>query len=104
MTTIDRVVGQTRQGAGLLHVYVQPRSSRNRICNIHGDALKVAITAPPVEGKANKAIIRFFAKLFGVAPKDVVLVAGEQSRSKTLQFPTVGEQQIKDQLQQHLES
>ena len=49
-----------------LQVYVQPRASRNRIAGIHGNAVKVCVTAPPVENKANEAVVHFFADLFGV--------------------------------------
>lgn len=100
----DDVVRQTKQGQGLLRVYVQPRSSRNRIYGIHGDSLKVAITAPPLEGRANKAIILLFAKLFSVPKKDVTLLAGEQSRIKTLLFSGLSAADLKERLLSHLES
>ena len=101
---IDKVVDQTKQGEGLLRVYVQPRSSRNGICGIHGDSLKVAITAPPLEGRANKAVILLFSKLFSIRRKDVALVAGEQSRFKTVLFTTLSAADIKELLLAHLES
>jgi len=101
---LDDVVRQTKRGQGLLRVYVQPRSSRNRICGIHGDSLKVAITAPPLEGRANKAIILLFAKLFSVPKKDVTLFAGEQSRIKTLLFSGLSAADLKERLLSHLES
>lgn len=100
----DDVVRQTKQGQGLLRVYVQPRSSRNGICGIHGDSLKVAITAPPLGGRANKAIIQLFAKLFSVPKRDVTLLTGEQSRLKTLLFSGLSAAELKEQLVSHLES
>ena len=67
-------------------------------------SLKVAITAPPVEGRANKSITQFFAKLFSVPKKDVILLAGEQSRFKTLVFSNLSGMEIKEQLLLHFES
>lgn len=100
--SVDGVVGQTQQGQGLLRVYVQPRASRNEICGIHGDALKVALTAPPVEGRANKAVIGFFSHCFSVRKKDVRLLSGEQSRFKTLLFASLSAQEIREQLAPYL--
>ena len=63
-------------------VYVQPRASRNKIAGMHGNAIKVYVTAPPVENKANGAVIHLFADLFGV-PKSVVSIkSGRQGRKK----------------------
>lgn len=65
-----------------LDLYIQPKASRDTICGLHGDELKLAITAPPVEGKANKAVIAYLAKLFGVSKSCVSIVSGRQSRHK----------------------
>ncbi len=65
-----------------LDLYIQPKASRDTICGLHGDELKLAITAPPVEGKANKAVIAYLAKLFGVSKSCVSIVSGLQSRHK----------------------
>ncbi len=102
MSAVAGVVGQTRQGLGLLRVYVQPRASRNEICGIHGDALKVAITAPPVEGKANKAVILFFSRCLSVRKKDVRLLSGEQSRLKTLVFESLSARELQELLAPYL--
>jgi uncharacterized protein (TIGR00251 family) len=66
----------------ILDVYVQPRASRDEISGLHGDLLKVRITAPPVDGKANRHLIGFFAELFGVAKSEVILLRGELGREK----------------------
>ncbi len=68
----------------LLHCQLQPRSSRNEIIGIHGDRLKICITAPPVDGKANKHLIAAAAKWFGTAKRQVSIVRGETGRQKTL--------------------
>ena len=98
----DTIVNQTKKGHGLLRVYVQPRASRNEVCGIHGDSLRVAITAPPLEGKANRAVIQLCAKLFSVQKKDVTLMRGEHSRFKTVRFSSLTAGDIKKRLQSHL--
>ena len=69
-----------------MRVYVQPRASRAKVQGVHDGALKVAITAPPVDGEANAALIKLLAKHFGVARSTVSLVAGERSRNKTVEL------------------
>ena len=64
------------------NVYVQPRSSRNRVAGMHGNAIKICVTAPPVENKANGAVIHFFADLFGVPKSAVSIKSGRQGRNK----------------------
>jgi uncharacterized protein (TIGR00251 family) len=68
----------------VLSVRVQPRASRDELAAPLADALKVRITAPPVDGKANAHLAAFLAKTFGVAKSDVVLESGESSRIKRL--------------------
>jgi len=67
-----------------LNVHIQPKSSFNRIGGIHGDALKICITAPPVDGKANKAVIAFIANLLGIPKSAVTIRSGLRSRTKRL--------------------
>jgi uncharacterized protein (TIGR00251 family) len=72
-----------RDGRDLvLNVHLQPRASRDEIVGAQGTRLKIRITAPPVEGKANVHLLRFLAKAFGVARSQVVLLSGETSREK----------------------
>lgn len=70
----------------LLDIHLQPRASRDEIVGPHGTALKVRITAPPVDGQANVHLQKFIARAFGVARSAVVLVAGETSRNKRLRI------------------
>jgi uncharacterized protein (TIGR00251 family) len=70
----------------LLHIYVQPRASRDEIVGYHGDRLKVRITAPPVDGKANEHLLKFLMKVFGVARHQITITAGKQGRYKRLQI------------------
>lgn len=65
-----------------LALYIQPKASHNTFLGLHGEELKLAITAPPVDGKANKAVIAFLAKFFGVAKSSITIKSGLQSRHK----------------------
>lgn len=73
-----------RDGGFLLRVHVQPRASKSEIAGLHGDAVKVRLRAPPVDGAANEELIRFIAELLDVRRDDVSLVSGATSRSKRL--------------------
>jgi uncharacterized protein (TIGR00251 family) len=70
-------------------VRVQLQASRSAISGVLGDALKVALAAPPVEGRANEALIRFFAELFAVPRSAVEIVSGESSRNKLVRVAGV---------------
>lgn len=72
---------QTAEGTEL-RLLVQPRASRNKLVGLQGDALKIALTAPPVDGAANQACAVFLAKLIGLPKSSVRLVAGAASRHK----------------------
>lgn len=72
----------------LVRVHAQPRSSRNAFAGIHGGALKLRVTAPPVDGKANGLIAEVLAKLFRVPKTAVSLNSGAQSKHK--RFRVVG--------------
>lgn len=65
-----------------IRLHVQPKASKSRIVGIHDGCLKIAVTAPPVEGKANKAVVKFLADLLGVPVRDVTVKSGSQSRRK----------------------
>ena len=79
------------QGDGwiVIDVRVQPRSSSEGITGIMNGALKVRLTAPPVEGKANKALQAFLAKRLGIAKGDVEIVQGRSSRDKRVRLTGV---------------
>jgi uncharacterized protein (TIGR00251 family) len=65
-------------------IKVHPRAKKNAITGELGDALKVSLTAPPVEGKANEACIDFFAKLLEVPRSSITIAAGQASRNKVI--------------------
>ncbi len=70
-------------------VRVAPRASRNAILGLHGDALKVALTAPPVEGAANAALAKLLAKRLGVSKSAVTIVRGAKGRDKLIEVAGV---------------
>lgn len=65
-----------------LILHVQPGAKQTTVAGLHGDALKIRLAAPPIEGRANEALLRFIADIFKVTLRDVVLKQGEQSRHK----------------------
>lgn len=65
-------------------VKVHPRARKDAVTGEVGEALKVALTAPPVEGRANEAVVEFFAKLLRVSRSSVTIAAGESSRQKII--------------------
>jgi uncharacterized protein (TIGR00251 family) len=70
----------------VLTLHVQPGAKRTEVAGTHGDALKLKLAAPPVEGKANAALIAFLAERFGVPQRAVTLLRGETSRQKVLRI------------------
>lgn len=65
-----------------LSLHVQPGAKRTEVTGTHGEALKVRLAAPPIDGKANEELIRFLAEAFGVPKRRVELLNGEASRKK----------------------
>ena len=73
------------KGEGVvLEVHVQPRASRNEWAGIHHGCLKVRLTAPPVEGAANRECIKFLAELLDIPKSDLEIVGGHKSRQKSI--------------------
>ena len=70
----------------IIRVRVLPRTSKNQIVGIDGGVFKVKLTAPPVEGKANKALVQFLAKKLGLPKRDIEIVSGEHSREKSIRI------------------
>lgn len=77
-----------RVGAGVVDVLVRvvPRASRSRLAGVLGDRLKVQVTAPPVEGEANREVSDLLARSAGLAARDASIAAGSSSRSKTVRL------------------
>ena len=72
-----------RDGASV-EVFVRPRAAKDAIAGVHGTGLRVKVKAPPVEGRANRAVEELFARLLGLPRSAVTVVTGESSRHKTI--------------------
>lgn len=82
-----------RPGGVVISVVVQPRARRPSLAGEHGGALKVAVTAPALSGRANRALCELLATRLGVAPSAVTVVAGARARRKRLTVDGVGAQE-----------
>jgi uncharacterized protein (TIGR00251 family) len=79
-------------------VKVQPRARRNAVVGQLGDALKVALTAPPVEGRANEACIDFFTELLKVPRASITIVSGQSSRNKVIRVAGISAEELRRRL------
>jgi uncharacterized protein (TIGR00251 family) len=75
----------------ILHCHLQPKAAKDEIVGPHGDRLKMRITAPPIEGKANAHLIKWLSKLCKVPQRHITILQGELGRQKTvlIQAPAV---------------
>ena len=75
-----------------LRLHIQPGAKKTEVVGLHGNALKIRLAAPPVDGKANHALIGFIAERLGVAKSAITLKSGHSSRRKVLEIrPTNGD-------------
>jgi uncharacterized protein len=79
-------------------IKVHPRARKNAITGTVGDALKLALTAPPVDGKANQAVIEFFADLFAITRSSVTIASGETSRTKVIRVSGISADHVRQRL------
>jgi len=79
-------------------IKVQPRARKNAVVGTLGDALKVSLTAPPVDGKANQACIDFFAKLLKVPRSSVTIAAGQTNRNKVIHVAGLSAKEVETRL------
>ncbi|MBK8248046.1 MAG: DUF167 domain-containing protein [Gemmatimonadetes bacterium] len=75
-------------------VHVQPRASRSEVLGRHGDALKVRLQAPPVDGAANDALVELLASALGVPRREIRLVAGQTARRKVVEVPEAAQSRV----------
>jgi uncharacterized protein (TIGR00251 family) len=87
-----------KESSVTLKVRLQPRASRDGIDGLHGDALKVKVTAPPLEGKANKAVKKLLAGKLGLSPSQIEVIAGERSREKLLRISGISRAEMEKAL------
>jgi len=83
----------------IMNLWIIPRASKNAIQGLHGNALKVRIQAPPVEGKANQALIKFLSKQWHVPRANIEILSGETGRQKRVLL-----HKVSDSLRQQLRS
>jgi uncharacterized protein (TIGR00251 family) len=79
-------------------VKVHPRAKKNAVTGEIGDALKLSLTAPPAEGRANQACIEFFAKLLKVPRSSVTIASGQSSRNKLIRVAGLSAEEVKERL------
>jgi len=91
-------IRDTPRGASFA-VRVQPRARKNAVLGEIGEALKIALTAPPVEGRANEACLSFLAELLKVPRSSITITAGESSRNKMIRVAGISAAEIAGRLQ-----
>jgi len=90
-------IRDTPQGV-TFSIRVQPRARKNAIVGELGDALKLALTAPPVEGRANEACIEFLAEFLKVPRSSITIAAGETSRNKVIRVAGMSANELRRRL------
>lgn len=68
----------------LLRIYVQPASSKAEVVGMHGDRLKIKVTSPPEDNRANQEVLELIRNLLGIRKSEIELIRGEKSRQKDL--------------------
>lgn len=89
MLRVGEVIGGVR-----LEIRVQPRSSRNQVVGEQAGALKVKLTAPPVDGEANAALVAFLSRYLKIPRKDINLIKGETSRNKIIEIMGISSEEL----------
>jgi uncharacterized protein (TIGR00251 family) len=88
-----------RSGTGVsFAVRVHPRAKKNWIAGELGAALKVSLTSPPIDGRANEACVEFFAKLLKVPRTSVTIASGQNSRNKVVRVAGLSAEQVRERL------
>jgi uncharacterized protein (TIGR00251 family) len=83
-------------------VRVVPRASRNKIAGIHDGAVRIRLTAPPVDGAANEALIGFLANVLRVPKRDIELVSGQTAQTKVVSVSGLSTEEVEARLRSHL--
>ena len=82
-----------------IKVKIVPGSSKNKIIGVYNDSLKITITTPPVEGKANKKCIAYLAKYFDVAKSKIEIVSGQTSKNKFIKIYDINQKEFLDKIE-----
>ena len=92
-------MGKKKEGDSvILHVAVQPKASEDRVVGFHGETLKVKVTAPPTEGKANQRLIKVLAERLNIGQSNIEIIQGHKSRRKVLRIWNVSLDQVSNAL------
>lgn len=83
----------------VIKVKIVPGSSKNKIVGVYNDALKITITTPPVEGKANKKCITYLAKYFNVAKSKVEIISGQTSKNKLIKIYDISQENFLERIE-----
>lgn len=86
---------QSVDGGVRVHVHAQPGAKRTEVVGIYGDAIKIRVQAPPVEGRANEELVRFLAEAVGVSRSQVTLTRGDTNRSKSFLISGASEDDVR---------
>jgi len=86
------------EGGVILRVQVQPRASRDEIAGAHGDAIKIRVTSPPVEGAANTHLLALLAKKLGIPRSRLEFRAGSTSRLKSIAVQGMSAAEVRKRL------
>ena len=81
-----------------LSLHIQPRAGRTEVVGPHGNALKIRLAAPPVDGEANEELVGFLAKTLGVAKRAVSIESGGTGRKKRVRVMGVGVEEVEEKL------
>lgn len=82
----------------IITIHASPRATRNQLQGIHGDALKIRLQAPPVDGKANKELLSFLARTLGIPKCKLELLTGDTGRHKRILARTLTAQAARERL------
>ena len=82
------------EGGVRFDVHVQPRAKRAGVAGMHGDAIRIRLTAPPVDGAANEGLIETLASAFAVPMRSVRIVSGSRSRAKVVEIDGIGVNEV----------
>ena len=95
MPVLSETAFKATKGGCLVSLRVRPGASRNAVVGMYGDAVKIALQAPPVDGKANQLLCRLFAEWCGLPKSAVELRSGQTGRSKVLELSGITAEQLK---------
>jgi uncharacterized protein (TIGR00251 family) len=102
MNSLDQIEFFSKDEMTCFRVRVQPRSGRNEIIGSYGQALKIRLKAPPLDGRANLQLQRFLANLLDLDKQHVFIIAGLRSRTKTVGILHLSRSELVDRLVQYL--